>query len=259
MASHYGLLGGDALQGLNGKIEQLIQGGVSSAQQKGLLSRLFKARDAIIARQGAAQAQMAIPGGGLASSGIRGIDVIEHEFTPGVITDHNMSGDAQGQRYTSQAPPGSGRLVPVPFVAAGAVNPGQNLTGGAAGLVGAVTPALVTTAINWAIVRIVAATTQTFISGNGAAGVMQDLRIGGSPNLFLVEDWVIMEEYDIDRDSNPGLRAYPVLRSPNTGLITVGCRSGTGAADVIVASVSLIVEVLRDDAFGPGIPGPYAR
>lgn len=253
----FGLLGGDALQGLNGKIEQLIQGGVSSAQQKGLLSRLFKARDSIIARQGAAQAQMAIPGGGLASSGIRGMDVIEHEFTPGVITDHNMSGDAQGQRYTSQAPPGSGRLVPVPFVVAAGVNPGHNLLTGAAGVIGAQT-AVVTTAINWAIVRIVACTTQTFVTATGGAGLMQDLRIGGSPNLFLVEDWVIMEEYDIDRDSNPGLRAYPVLRSPNTGLLTLAARGGTGVTTIVVAA-SLIVEVLRDDAFGPGIPGPYAR
>jgi hypothetical protein len=86
---------------------------------------------------------------------------------------------------------------------------------------------------------------------------MQDFKIGGSPNLFLVEDWVLMDDYDVDKEQFAGLRAYPVLISPNTSLISVAAFAP--AAQSLYATVSIVTEVLRDDAFGPGLPGPYGR
>lgn len=242
-------------------IERLIEKGVDKPGEKGKLARLMAIRDQAIAKsaakKGAYLAAAAIPGvaGGLASSGIRGMDVIEHEFTPEVIRQHNLEGAAQGLRQSSVAPPGSGRLVPIPFVVAGSVVPVQSVAGGV--LVLGATVALQTKPINWAVLRIVALTTQTIAAATGVVGVMQDFKIGGSPNLFLDESWVLMDDYDTDKEQYAGLRAYPVLISPNQAFVDVAAFAP--AAQTLYFSVSLVTEVLRDDAFGPGLPGAYAR
>lgn len=249
------------IDSLERRIERLMEKGVTTPSQKGRMAELVAARDQLLAKQaakqGAALAAASIPGlaGGLAGSGIRGMDVIEHEFTPEVIRQHNLEGAAQGLRQTSIAPPGSGRLVPINFVVAGTVLPVQTITTGN-NAVGATT-ALVTQSINWAVLRIVALTTQSATGTTGAYGLMQDFKIGGSPNLFLVEDWVLADDYDVDKEQFAGLRAYPVLIAPNTAQITV---AGFGPSAVSVfLIISLVTEVLRDDAFGPGLPGAYAR
>tara|TARA_R110000824_G_scaffold400042_2_gene606716 strand:+ start:2614 stop:3399 length:786 start_codon:yes stop_codon:yes gene_type:complete len=256
----YGAL--DRISSLDNRISKLMaQGGGASPRAQGRLARLMAKRDGVVAKEaakkGAQMAAASIPGlaGGLASSGIRGYDLIEQEFTPETIRLHNVEGDAQGQRFTAVAPPGSGRLVPINFIVAGAVNPVHTIVGGAAAI-GATTN-LVTQSINWAVLRIVAVTTQSTPAAVGVLGVMQDFKIGGSPNLFLVEDWVLMDDYDVDKEQFAGLRAYPVLISPNTSLISVAAFAP--AAQSLYATVSIVTEVLRDDAFGPGLPGPYGR
>jgi len=252
------------MDALERKIERLVEGGANTPNKQYRLAELMAARDRLIAKdaakKGAQLAAASIPGvaGGLASSGIRGMDVVEHEFTPEVIRQHNIEGAAQGLRQTSVAPPGSGRLVPIPFVTAALIDPVTNIAAGAANVIG-LPGALVTTPVNWAVLRIVALTTQVIAAPTSSVGLMQDFRIGGSPNLFLLEDWVIMDEYDVDKEAFVGLRAYPILISPNTALLTVAGRGGTAGAEVIRASISVVCEVLRDDAFGPGLPGAYAR
>jgi len=232
----------------------------STPRRAGRIARLMAVRDKMIAksaaRKGAALAAASIPGiaGGLASSGIRGMDVIEHEFTPEVIRAHNLEGAAQGLRQQSVAPPGSGRLVPIPFVVAGSTVPVHALIGAAA--IGATTN-LVTQSVNWAVLRIVALTTQTIAAATGVVGVAQDFKIGGSPNLFLSEDWVLMDDYDVDKEAFAGLRAYPVLIAPNTAQVDIAAYAPAG--QTLYTAVSLVTEVLRDDAFGPGLPGAYAR
>lgn len=251
----------ERLSKIERRIERLVNKGVGTPHQKGKLARLMAVRDKLIAktaaRKGAALAAASIPGiaGGLASSGIRGMDVIEHEFSPEVIRQHNLEGAAQGLRQQSVAPPGSGRLVPIPFVQEGSVTPVHALTGGS-GAIGA-TVSLVTKPVNWAVLRIVALTTQTISGSTGTVGVMQDFKIGGSPNLFLDESWVLMDDYDTDKEQFAGLRAYPILISPNTAFVDVAAFAPGGSQ--LYTSVSLVTEVMRDDAFGPGLPGAYAR
>lgn len=246
---------------LEQKIENLIAKGVSSPQEKYRLAELMAARDKHIAKaaakQGAQLAAASIPGvaGGLASSGIRGMDVVEHEFTPEVIRNHNLEGAQQGLRQVSIAPPGSGRLVPINFFTSGGSNPVHTITTGNNAI--GTSTSLVTNSINWAVLRIVAMTTQTSTGTTGAFGLMQDFKIGGSPNLFLSETWVVMDDYDVDKEQFTGLRAYPVLISPNTAQVTVAA-FGPSVTSVF-AILSLVTEVLRDDAFGPGLPGAYAR
>jgi hypothetical protein len=254
-----------AIPRLENRIEKIIERGASTPAAKGELAKLMAIRDALMvkaaAKKGAALAAASIPGvaGGLAGSGIRGMDVVEHEFTPEVLRQHNIEGALQGLRQASVAPPGSGRLVPINFVVAGAVNPIQTLVVPGGGGIAAGT-ALVTIAVNWAVLKIVALTTQTTAAAVGNIGLMQDFRIGGSPNLFLPEDWVLMDDYDTDKEQFTGLRAYPVLSSPNTALVTASVFGpAANAGTNLFAAISLVTEVLRDDAFGPGLPGAYAR
>lgn len=251
----------DRLNMLNRKISNLVRKGAQSSRQIGRLQRMMAARDQLIqkqaAREGAALAAASIPGvaGGLASSGIRGMDVIEHEFSPEVIRQHNLEGAAQGLRQSSVAPPGSGRLVPIPFVVPGAVNPVHAIVGGS-NAIGATT-SLETQSVNWAVFRIVALTTQTIAAATGTVGVMQDFKTGGSPNLFLSESWVLCDDFDTDKEQFAGLRAYPIVTSPNKAYLDVAASAPAG--QTLYMGVSLVCEVLRDDAFGPGLPGAYAR
>jgi|GEM_PF-3468228 hypothetical protein len=265
MSESYGAV---TLDKLNTRIQTLIAKKPTRLRLS-RINKLMQLRDTLIAKsaakKGAALAAASIPGvaGGLASSGIRGMDVVEHEFGPQVIRDHNVDGAMQGLRQSSVAPPGSGRLVPINFVVAGATNPMHELLTPAAAVPGiGANQAWVTQSINWAVLRIVGLTTQTLAAIGGSFGLMQDFRIGGSPNLFLVEDWVLMDDYDTDKEQFTGLRAYPILIAPNTALLTAACSAPTGAglnAVGVYAMVSVVCEVLRDDAFGPGLPGAYAR
>ncbi len=109
------------------------------------------------------------------------------------------------------------------------------------------------------MLRIVALTTQTSTGTVGVVGVMQDLKIGGGPNLFLPEDWVLMDDYDTDKEQFAGLRAYPVLRSPNTAQVTCNAIGPAAGGAILFFALTLVTEVLRDDSFGPGLPGAYAR
>jgi len=251
----------ERLSKVENRIERIIGRGVDTPRRKGRLARLMAVRDKLIAktaaRKGAALAAASIPGvaGGLASSGIRGMDVIEHEFSPEVIRQHNLEGAAQGLRQSSVAPPGSGRLVPIPFVVSGSVTPVHAVEGGS-GAIGNLT-SLETKPVNWAVLRIVALTTQTIAASTGVVGVMQDFKIGGSPNLFLDESFVLSDDYDTDKDQFAGLRAYPILISPNQAFVDVGAFAPAG--QTLYTAVSLVTEVMRDDAFGPGLPGAYAR
>lgn len=250
----------ERLSNIDEKLGELIAKPASPRRAQHI-ARLMAVRDRLIAKtaakKGAALAAASIPGiaGGLASSGIRGMDVIEHEFSPEVIRNHNLEGTAQGLRNFSVAPPGSGRLVPIPFVTSASNVPVHDVTGGAA-TVGAFTN-LQTQPVNWAVLRIVALTTQTIAAATGVVGVMEDFKIGGSPNLFLSENMVLMDDYDTDKEQFAGLRAYPVLISPNQAFVNVAAFAP--AAQHLYTAVSLVTEVLRDDAFGPGLPGAYAR
>lgn len=249
-----------ALKQVNAELERLYSSNRGGPIVMRKIQKLENMKTKIAAKLGAQRgAQIALQGqaGSLGGAGIRGMDAVEEQFGPEVIHEYNVNQSAQGARYTSVAPPGSGNLTSVPFVTAGASNPAQSLVAGAAGVVGA-TGALVTTAISWAVVKIVGLTTQTYAAATGAAGVMQDLKMGGSPNLILTEGWVAAEDYDVDRDQFVGLRAYPTLRSPNVAQLTVAARGGTAGAEAVIIGFSLVVTVLRDDAFGPGLPGPYA-
>ena len=142
---------------------------------------------------------------------------------PEVIRQHNLEGAAQGLRQSSVAPPGSGRLVGIPFVVSGAVVP-RHRSGRWRGYPQRDHTSLVTKSINWAVLRIVALTTQTIGAATGVVGTMQDFKIGGSPNLFLDESWVLMDDTTPTREQFAG-RACPHADRSNTAAVDVAATS----------------------------------
>lgn len=242
------------LQGLYAKVAA-GQGGPLIAKR---IATLEQYKSQIAGRLGLSRgAQVALQGqpGTLVGTGIRGMGVVEHEFGPQVIQQHNVDQANQGLRWSVNTPPPSGNLTSIPFVTSGATNPVINLTAGAAGVIGA-TSNLVTEAVSWAILRITALTTQTLAAATGSTPVVQDLKVGGSANLLLSENWMDATQFDVDRDGFMGLRSNPMLRSPNVAQISVAARGGTAGAETVVAAFDLVVDVIRDDVFGPGLPGP---
>ena len=183
-----------------------------------------------------------------------------------------------GLQFTAQSPPGIGRLIRIPFYP---VNATANVT--TAGSTNAVPTAgsttnpvfieipvaagntahiLQTPQISWATLRIVgfevAQKLNCAIQNPGPILLVQDLKIGGGANLFTHEDFADGDIYSADQPEFCGLRDYPILKSPNTAVVTVQMLDDV-VGESMTVSCSLLCEVLVDDNYGAHIPGPYAR
>lgn len=196
-----------------------------------------------------------------------------------------------GMQFTTQSPPGIGRLIRIPFylttgvanqICSLAANQTQAqfnlaLTNGtvsnvvpscvvdfaalaAAGSTG--TAQMQTPQISWATLRIVGFEVvrqdATLAPGPAPELCVSDLQIGGGANLFVHEDFAPSGIYLSGQSSFAGLRDYPILKSPNTCQVSVqGLGDPTSAR--ISFSASLVCEILVDDNYGAHVPGPYAR
>jgi len=228
---------------------------VGPARQKAIKQKLMQI-DRILAKSGyTAQKQAAATA--LAASGIEGVG---------------------GLSFQAMSPPGIGRLVRLPFYP---VNATANVTTAgttaASPTVGSTTnpvfieiPAtsgnaahiLQTPQISWATLRIVgfevAQKLNCAIQNPGPILIVQDLKIGGGANLFTHEDFADADIYSADQPEFCGLRDYPILKSPNTAVVTVQMLDDV-VGESMTVSCSLLCEVLVDDNYGAHIPGPYAR
>ena len=230
---------------------------VGPARQKAIKTRLMQI-DRILAKSGyTAQKQAAATA--LAASGIEGVG---------------------GLSFQAMSPPGIGRLVRLPFYPAVATLnvvtststaatgntasttnpvfieiPGAGTSGNAAHI-------LQTPQISWATLRIVgfeiAQKLNCAIQNPGPILLVQDLKIGGGANLFTHEDFADGDIYSADQPEFCGLRDYPILKSPNTAIVTVQMLDDQNGESMTV-SCSLLCEVLVDDNYGAHIPGAYAR
>lgn len=155
------------------------------------------------------------------------------------------------------APAGSGRKCKLTFYASGTTNPRNTLTV-PAGLISTGT-VLTTEDTPWAVLRVVGFTTSTYGTDTaaGAIALVEDLKIRGGANLFMNENPTPAADYDAQKDDFVGLRDYPTLRSPNTASVTVYA-TGDSENDTIILTCNLVCDVLTDDVFGAGLPGPYA-
>jgi hypothetical protein len=87
--------------------------------------------------------------------------------------------------------------------------------------------------------------------------LLRNLSVGGGANLLSQSGFVDGAIYDARLPEFPGLRASPVLESPNRVYIEaaiVGPQLAT-----MTFSASLVCEVLEDSEYGEGVQGPYAR
>jgi len=115
-------------------------------------------------------------------------------------------------------------------------------------------PTLVTTADN---VRVAAP--RPFVC-------VKNFMVSGGANLFSMEGYQDVVVYSASIPEMAGLRAYPIVRSPNfmrvelavNGLMTPDT-GGVIAFGSVNVGLNAVAEVLDDDEYGRHIPGPYAR
>jgi len=230
---------------------------VGPARQKAIKQKLMRI-DRILAKSGyTAQQQAAATA--LAASGIEGIG---------------------GLGFQAMSPPGIGRLVRLPFYPVNATanvvtSTSTAATGNTASTVnpvfieiplapnsGNAAHILQTPQISWATLRIVgfevAQKLNCAIQNPGPILLVQDLKIGGGANLFTHEDFADADIYSADQPEFCGLRDYPILKSPNTAVVTVQMLDDV-VGESMTVSCSLLCEVLVDDNYGAHIPGPHAR
>lgn len=228
---------------------------VGPARQKAIKQKLMRI-DRILAKSGyTAQQQAAATA--LAASGIEGIG---------------------GLGFQAMSPPGIGRLVRLPFypvnATANVTTAGTTVAAPTAGsttnpvfieipvAAGNASHILQTPQISWATLRIVgfevAQKLNCAIQNPGPILLVQDLKIGGGANLFTHEDFADADIYSADQPEFCGLRDYPILKSPNTAVVTVQMLDDV-VGESMTVSCSLLCEVLVDDNYGAHIPGPYAR
>ena len=119
--------------------------------------------------------------------------------------------------------------------------------------------------------------------------LMKNYRVSGSANLFIQDGYIDGTFFDVERLLLGGLRAYPILESPNTlkvdvaligehyhgslavgfiGIPTTFFINGVGfiGGTCVIPystdytfSVNAIVEVLDDTSYGKSLPGPSSR
>ena len=84
-----------------------------------------------------------------------------------------------------------------------------------------------------------------------------NLKVGGGATLFVHEDFGSGTLYQTD-NSNPGLRDYPLVISPNRVEVAVQ-GIGLAASPATQFSCAILCDILQDDEYGVHVPGPYAR
>ena len=225
-------------------------------------------REAAKKRARAAVAAAGLAGGaaGLGAA-MKGASIASREGqSPGNVNPNlldprtaQMIRDAQaraGLAYQVQSANSSGRQTRVSMYQSGSTNPFNSLTIPSGGITSGVV--LYSEDLPWATVKIVGFVTNIIqaTSDEGATALVEDLKIGGGANLFLNENPHPAANYSGSNNQIPGLRSQPVLRSPNQAQVTI---YGTGTqSNVVTLTCDLIVDVLSDDVFGTGLPGPYA-
>lgn len=87
--------------------------------------------------------------------------------------------------------------------------------------------------------------------------LLRGLNVGGGANLLSQSGFVDAAIYDARLPEFPGLRASPVLESPNRAYIEAAIVGPELAT--MTFSLALVCEVLEDSEYGEGVQGPYAR
>ena len=250
---------------------QSASGLFAKARKKALAKRIAKLKIKLAKIQGekkASAAQLAAAYGAGAALGAPALSRTSATQVAAGVSPREAAAVRRGQAMNGLvaqyvAPPGSGRLVRLPFYGTVAPTsvPRTSFTAGVAGLTAS--SVLTTEDVSYAQLRIVGFVCQVSISLSTGApsglsqGFVEDLKVGGGANLFIHEQSADATQYDTDTEHLAGLRGYPVLRSPNRATVSASAFIGT-ANDVVVLSAAIVTDVLTDDVFGAGSPGPYA-
>jgi len=123
------------------------------------------------------------------------------------------------------------------------------------------TAILRTPQISWSVLRMVGFVTNIYTPAIPSTAPLDvcfsDLKVGGSTSLFVHEDFGSGTLYLTD-NSNPGLRDYPLVLSPNRVEVAVQ-GIGLATSPATQFSCAILCDILQDDEYGVHVPGPYAR
>lgn len=123
------------------------------------------------------------------------------------------------------------------------------------------TAILRTPQISWATLRMVGFVTNIYTPAIPSTATLDisfsDLKLGGSATLFVHEDFGSGTMYQTD-NTNPGLRDYPIVVSPNRVEVSVQ-GMGLATSTPMQFSCAILCDILQDDEYGIHVPGPYAR
>lgn len=123
------------------------------------------------------------------------------------------------------------------------------------------TAVLRTPQISWATLRMVGFVTNIYTPSIPSSATLAvsfaDLKVGGGATLFVHEDFGSGSMYQTD-NTNPGLRDYPIVLSPNRIEVSVQ-GIGLAASTPTQFSCAILCDILQDDEYGIHVPGPYAR
>lgn len=93
--------------------------------------------------------------------------------------------------------------------------------------------------------------------GSSPILLVRGLNVGGSANLFIQQGYIDAISFSDMLDEFSGLRANPILESPNQAYIEAAV-SGMPLTSLSF-TLDLVCEILDDRDLGSPIPGPYAR
>lgn len=151
---------------------------------------------------------------------------------------------------------GSGRNTVLGMYASGSTNPRNTFAIGGTGVSASVTLTSETTA--WAVYRVIGFKTKSYSSDtNLSYAMVEDFKVGGSPNLFLGENAQDARLYEADDDHLIGLREQADVRAPNTATVSAFGAGSNGAT--VGLSAHLVVEVIHDDVYGKRALSRFAR
>ena len=179
-------------------------------------------------------------------------------------------GDPSGMNYFVQPPAPSGRLVRLPLRPKTAPS-GEHAGGTDDNMVKTTVPAsgtsseieLVTAPAPWGQFKVMGlAASVRAQRDSGSEVFFKELKSGNGSNLFFDSGWQSAADYDAaDIESSPGLRAQPIIVSPN--VISLKVRVQGDNSDVVKYGLSLIVDIMADEVAGEPIRvqrghSPYA-
>lgn len=101
----------------------------------------------------------------------------------------------------------------------------------------------------WGMFRLIGVSSDFDTSDPHAFVEVREVRIGGSPNLFVNDSWMPVSALSLgERNTPTGLRSFPVVCFPNAGMLQIRLNRPPGSDAEASGHIDIIAEVLEDES-----------